>query len=164
MFRERMGEKIDVKVKTYANLRDILPSKFTISLDRSLIEDLLSKLYEKYPKAKERIEGSLSSYIILKNGRNIVHLKKKRTRLENGDIISIFPPIGGGTQNEIVEKMSRYSANTWRFGFTPLFKPCSSEYRIDLSIEMVRNFFFALNTGCLLNVFEKNPHTPPFFS
>lgn len=100
MPRKKMRDKIEVKVKTYANLRAILPSQFSIKIKESTIRGLLHKLYEKYPKAKKRIEGSFSSYIILKNGRNIVHLEKKRTHLERGDTVSIFPPIGGGSQKQ----------------------------------------------------------------
>jgi len=34
--------------------------------------------------------------IILVNGKNIEHLEKLDTKLKDGDVVSIFPPVGGG--------------------------------------------------------------------
>ena len=34
--------------------------------------------------------------IIMINGRHVKHLKDLETMVRNGDIISIFPPAGGG--------------------------------------------------------------------
>jgi len=45
------------------------------------------------PVLKKQLEAG---YIILVNGLNIEHLKGFETPLNDGDLVSIFPPAGGG--------------------------------------------------------------------
>jgi molybdopterin synthase sulfur carrier subunit len=33
---------------------------------------------------------------VLVNGKNVIHIKGRKTRLEPDDVVSIFPPMGGG--------------------------------------------------------------------
>lgn len=100
-----MNKKVKVSIRAFAGLRDTLPSEFTLKLKAgSQIKDLFKKLSEKFPKFKEKIDtsskGVPTNYIILKNGRNIVHLDKRNTNIEGGDVISMFPPIGGGKRGK----------------------------------------------------------------
>lgn len=97
-----MGTKIHVNIRTFASLRESLPSQFTLALgEGSSIKDLFQEIFAEYPEAKKQIKENTgndfySNYIILKNGRNITHINKEDTILEEDDTISIFPPIGGG--------------------------------------------------------------------
>ena len=78
-------KKISVTVKFFATLREYGPNKEILTIPKASKVKLLFDKY-KIPKDERRT-------IILVNGRP--H-KDQNTILEDGDIISIFPPIGGG--------------------------------------------------------------------
>lgn len=89
-----------VKVKTFANLKEVFREKATLKLkEGAVLKDLLSPVYLP-PKALEVIideSGNIRpSILILKNGRNIRFLRGLFTSLEDGDKVSIFPPVCGG--------------------------------------------------------------------
>lgn len=89
-----------VKVKTFANLKEVFREKATLKLkEGAVLKDLLSPVHLP-PKALEVImdeSGNIRpSILILKNGRNIRFLRGLFTRLEDGDKVSIFPPVCGG--------------------------------------------------------------------
>jgi molybdopterin synthase sulfur carrier subunit len=95
---------IRVRVRVFATLRDVvgtrevdfqLPSSVTV---RSLIWTL-SNDYSQGKLEKEVFEknGKVQKYVkILVNGRDIDFLDGPSTQLNDGDIIAIFPPVGGG--------------------------------------------------------------------
>jgi len=89
-----------VKVKTFANLKEVFGEKVNLKLkEGAVLKDLLSPVYLP-PKALEAVideSGNIKpSILILKNGRNIRFLRGLLTRLEDGDKVSIFPPVCGG--------------------------------------------------------------------
>ncbi len=89
-----------IKVKAFANLREVFGEEMNIILkEGAVLKDLLSSTYLP-PRAAEAIldnAGNInSSILILKNGRNIRFLRGLLTRLEDGDKVSIFPPVCGG--------------------------------------------------------------------
>ncbi len=89
-----------VKVKAFANLKEVFREKATLKLkEGAVLKDLLSPVYLP-PKALEVIideSGNIRpSILILKNGRNIRFLRGLFTSLEDGDKVSIFPPVCGG--------------------------------------------------------------------
>lgn len=79
------NNKITVTVKFFATLREYGPDKEVLTIDKT---SKVKLLFDKYniPKDERRA-------IILVNGRP--H-KDLNTVLKDGDLISIFPPIGGG--------------------------------------------------------------------
>ncbi len=88
-----------VKMKFFANLRDLVKKK-EIDVEASMVKDaidtassllgidLMSELFDG--------EKPKKAVIVLVNGRNIEHLKGIYTPLQEGDTISLFPPVGGG--------------------------------------------------------------------
>ncbi len=79
------NNKITITVKFFAMLRDYGPAKETISVP---VNSTIKLLFKKYQIPKEAWRT-----IILVNGSPHKDLE---TILNHGDIISIFPPIGGG--------------------------------------------------------------------
>jgi len=92
---------MNVTVKAFADLRELLGGELAISVpEGSTVHYLLEILGRKYagflPKIMES-GGPMRSYVsILKNGRNIGSLDDLDTRLAEGDVIAIFPPLAGG--------------------------------------------------------------------
>jgi molybdopterin synthase sulfur carrier subunit len=89
-----------VKVKAFANLREVFGGEISIKLkEGAVLKDLLSPVFLP-PEAVKAIIDELGntkpSILILKNGRNIRFLGGLLTKLEDGDEVSIFPPLGGG--------------------------------------------------------------------
>ncbi len=91
-----------VSVKFFAYLAEELNIKNKIEIDlneNSTILQLLEEICKKY-KIREKLfdkDNNLRDQItILKNGREIKFLSGLETKLENGNEISIFPPVHGG--------------------------------------------------------------------
>ncbi|MFW9874918.1 MAG: MoaD/ThiS family protein [Candidatus Thorarchaeota archaeon] len=79
------NNKINVTVKFFAMLREYGPAKETIRIpENSTIEHL----FKKYQLPKDEWKR-----IIIVNGKPHNDIE---TILNDGDIVSIFPPIGGG--------------------------------------------------------------------
>lgn len=83
-FREAVGQKtiyreFDGESVTVRTILERLEAEFD-GLDGELIED-----------------GSVRDLLtVLKNGREVVHLDGLETVLEDGDTLSVFPPVAGG--------------------------------------------------------------------
>ena len=92
-----------VEVKFFTSLREITGKKVDeVQLQNVItVEELLTLLSEKYDKKfreyiynkKGKVHGFLS---FLVNGKNINVLQGFDTKLKQGDIIAILPPVGGG--------------------------------------------------------------------
>ncbi|MDI3535382.1 MAG: sulfur-carrier protein [Thermosediminibacterales bacterium] len=89
-----------MKVKIFANLREITKVKQLEGIKADDVRGLLSKLCDKFGRAFEKKvfpDGKLSEeIIILINGIHITHLKGLDTSLNDDDEISIFPMVYGG--------------------------------------------------------------------
>jgi len=90
-----------ITLKAFAFFRDILDkiSQLEITPDEN-IQTLLDRLCKQHSRLHGMLfdnDGQIKQLvIILKNGRNIVHLQGLTTKLEDGDVISLFPPVAGG--------------------------------------------------------------------
>ncbi|MFY9114832.1 MAG: MoaD family protein [Dethiobacteria bacterium] len=79
-------------VKLYASLREIAGEK-EFSTGATTIKAMLKQAEERYgPEFAEKLKVTT----VLVNGNNITHLQWKNTRLQDGDVVSLFPPLGGG--------------------------------------------------------------------
>ncbi len=79
-------------VKFFATLRNAAGTR-EAQVHATSVKELLERLSSDY-------EGRLDRYLkistVLVNGRNVAQMKGGRTRLKPDDVVSIFPPLGGG--------------------------------------------------------------------
>ena len=79
-------------VKFFATLRQITKTRET-EVPGGTVQDILDTLATMY-------EGKLQRYVkvstVLVNNKNIRYLKGEETRLKPDDVVSIYPPLGGG--------------------------------------------------------------------
>ena len=89
-----------VTVKLFANLRLAVGEKEVDLGNPRSVSDGLDELVDKYPDLSEQLfdeEGELKSYLnVFINGHNVGNKQGLQTPVEDGDTISIFPPLGGG--------------------------------------------------------------------
>jgi len=79
-------------VKFFATLRKATGEKGYESSAKN-VAGVLKEVPKLYGNGVSRY---LKSCTVLVNGRNIAYLRGKRTKLEPGDEVSIFPPLAGG--------------------------------------------------------------------
>lgn len=83
-----------VQVKFFATLRDITGKREIEIKDVRRVSELLEELYRIFgDEFREEIE---ERNMILVNGKNILDLDGYKTEINDEDVISIFPPAGGG--------------------------------------------------------------------
>jgi sulfur-carrier protein len=79
-------------VKFFATLRQVTGERETV-VAAATVAELLDNLAGAY-------EGKLERYVkvstVLVNNKNVRYLKGENTRLKPDDIVSIYPPLGGG--------------------------------------------------------------------
>lgn len=90
-----------LELRFFATFREVVGTK-TIEreyADDSTVGDVLRALEEEYEGFAGQIltDGEVRDQVnVLKNGREIVHLDGMATALDDGDTVSIFPPVAGG--------------------------------------------------------------------
>ncbi|QIO21924.1 ubiquitin-like small modifier protein 1 [Haloarcula sp. JP-L23] len=91
---------MEIELRFFANFRatvgqKILHREFDDGADAG---DVLRALGEEYPDMELfESDDTLRQYLtILRNGRDIEHIEGLETTLEDGDELSVFPPVAGG--------------------------------------------------------------------
>ncbi|GGO00636.1 MULTISPECIES: ubiquitin-like small modifier protein 1 [Haloarcula] len=91
---------MEIELRFFANFRatvgqKILRREFDDGADAG---DVLRALGEEYPEMELfESDDTLRQYLtILRNGRDIEHIEGLDTTLEDGDELSVFPPVAGG--------------------------------------------------------------------
>ncbi|MCL9816494.1 ubiquitin-like small modifier protein 1 [Natronocalculus amylovorans] len=92
---------MDLTLRFFATFREIAGQKVVEKTydDDLTIGGLLTALEAEYPEMQEEllIDGDIKPQInVLKNGREVLHMQGIDTQLEDGDTISLFPPVAGG--------------------------------------------------------------------
>lgn len=93
---------VDLELRFFATFREAVGQK---SIERSFddgatVGDVLAAIEDEYPELAGQIlddDGDIRPQLsILKNGREVVHIEGVDTALEDGDRLSVFPPVAGG--------------------------------------------------------------------
>ena len=94
---------MEIELRFFATFRDAVGSKVrTRPIDaETTVGDVLGALEHEYDgldgqlltAQRDAIRPQLS---VLKNGRNVVHMEGPETALDDGDVLSVFPPVAGG--------------------------------------------------------------------
>jgi molybdopterin synthase sulfur carrier subunit len=90
---------MQVKVRAFGDLAKVLGREITLDVPTgSTIGDLLAKLDKGEKLVWEAASGDYQEQrlIILLGGLNIQFLNKEKTKLNDGDTVSLLPPAGGG--------------------------------------------------------------------
>ncbi|MFC4543898.1 ubiquitin-like small modifier protein 1 [Halosolutus amylolyticus] len=94
---------MEIELRFFATFREAVGTKEhsrTVA-DDATVGDVLEALEDEY----EGLEGRLLTedgdairpqLSVLKNGRNVVHMAGPATVLDEGDVVSVFPPVAGG--------------------------------------------------------------------
>jgi molybdopterin synthase sulfur carrier subunit len=89
------------RVKYYANLR-LITGKIDDEIDANgkSVEEIIGMLSSKYGDSFNKLmfsDGKLrGNVIILINGQNIIFKNGVKEKLEENDLLDIFPPVAGG--------------------------------------------------------------------
>ncbi|MFC7187657.1 ubiquitin-like small modifier protein 1 [Halorubrum yunnanense] len=92
---------MELELRFFATFREAAGGKVVDAefADGSSVGDVLRELQAEYEEMDGRliVDGGLAPQInVLKNGREVLHLDGLETALENGDRLSVFPPVAGG--------------------------------------------------------------------
>jgi molybdopterin synthase sulfur carrier subunit len=89
---------LKIRVKFFASFRELFQEGEVELQSGSTMGDLVNLLCDSSKRREGIFDGAeLKPYLsILKNGQHIFHLSGLETKLDDGDTVAIFPPVGGG--------------------------------------------------------------------
>jgi molybdopterin synthase sulfur carrier subunit len=89
-----------LELRFFANFREAVGQK-TLEReypDGTTVGEVLSDLVEEYGLDVFE-DGDLRTQLsVMKNGKDVVHIDGVDTRLDDGDTLSVFPPVAGGSR------------------------------------------------------------------
>ncbi len=89
-----------IKVLIPSVLRPFVENQQAVTIEAGTVDELLEKLLSRYETLRHQVlseEGGLRGFInVYVNDKDIRYLDKYKTRLEEGDIVTIVPAISGG--------------------------------------------------------------------
>lgn len=94
---------MEIDLRFFATFREAVGTKeYSRPIeDEATVGDVLAALEDEYDGLDGRLltdeEDAIRPQLsVLKNGRNVVHMAGPETPLEDGDVLSVFPPVAGG--------------------------------------------------------------------
>lgn len=89
-----------VKIRIPTPLQKLTGGKSEVESSGKTVIEMVNNLEKKYPGTKERLcdeKGNVRRFInVFVNEKDIRFLKGQKTKLKNGDEVSIIPAIAGG--------------------------------------------------------------------
>lgn len=92
---------MQLELRFFATFREAVGTKTATKEfpDGTPVGDVLESLEAEYDDLEGQliVDGALAPHInVLKNGREVLHMEGLETELDDGDTLSIFPPVAGG--------------------------------------------------------------------
>lgn len=93
---------MELELRFFATFREAVGQKVVERAfdEGATVGDVLAAIEAEYPELVGEIladNGDIRPQLsILKNGREVVHIDGTETALEDGDRLSVFPPVAGG--------------------------------------------------------------------
>ena len=83
--------------KFYGRLKDNIPDGQTVVNGNGDISETLAGILDEHPPLKEMLAAYQDTYQIVLNGEMVQFLDDgMETRLEEEDVVQVFPPVSGG--------------------------------------------------------------------
>ena len=95
---------MEIEMRFFANFRDAVGQKTLVrEFEGATVGDLLDDLAAEYPEMDLfEDDDSLRDFLtIMRGGKDIAHQEGLDTPLEDGDTVSVFPPVAGGSPAEV---------------------------------------------------------------
>ncbi|NKE34386.1 MoaD/ThiS family protein [Natronococcus sp. JC468] len=92
---------MELDLRFFATFREAVGQKERTSSfeNGATVGDVLGELESEYDGLEGQLleDGAIRPQLsVLKNGRDVVHMDGPDTDLEDGDTLSVFPPVAGG--------------------------------------------------------------------
>jgi molybdopterin synthase sulfur carrier subunit len=134
---------MEIELRFFATFRQAVGSK---TIDRTFDDDadvgtVLRALEAEFDGLEGEIlddQGELLPQLsVLKNGREVVHMEGLETPLEDGDAVSVFPPVAGGEDAEGTTAESGDDPVRREKSFRGISERLAREYLVNLGGEKV---------------------------
>ena len=92
------GPGVTLELRFFANFREAVGQK-TLERDYpdgTTVGDVLADLNDEYGLDVFEDGDIRSQLSVMKNGKDVVHIDGQDTSLDDGDTLSVFPPVAGG--------------------------------------------------------------------
>ncbi len=145
-----LGKNLKIEVRLFAGLRELAKQKaVTEDLpDGSTVADVINRLGDRFgPDFRKQVLDERGrpneSFRILVNGQSIAALQGAETKLRDGDVVAIFPPVAGG---EV--KIACYGGKNFKVG-TDVYEPAEDTFLLAENLDVRRGErVLELGTGC----------------